>query len=147
MIQVLKFGGSSVANATNISRVLDIVGEAAKKGKVVLICSAIKGCTDSLLALARLAERQHLEIPDGAEGEKLAVRFAEDLGLLGLSARQRAAFDDLARVLAYAEPPPAEPAPPAAEAFPMTGRSASLGSAAPQTSAAASAIAWYSAAR
>ena len=77
MIQVLKFGGSSVANATNISRVLDIVGEAAKKGKVVLICSAIKGCTDSLLALARLAERQHLEIPEGAEGEKLAVRFAE----------------------------------------------------------------------
>lgn len=41
----------------------------------------------------------------------LAVRFAEDLGLLGLSARQRAAFDDLARVLAYAEPPPAEPPP------------------------------------
>lgn len=77
MIQVLKFGGSSVANATNISRVLDIVGEAAKKGKVVLVCSAIKGCTDSLLALARLAERQHLEIPDGAEGEKLAVQFAE----------------------------------------------------------------------
>ena len=77
MIQVLKFGGSSVANATNISRVLDIVGEAAKKGKVVLICSAIKGCTDALLALARLAERQHLEIPEGAEGEKLAVQFAE----------------------------------------------------------------------
>lgn len=77
MIQVLKFGGSSVANATNISRVLDIVGEATKKGRVALICSAIKGCTDALLSLARLAERQHLEIPEGAEGEKLAVQFAE----------------------------------------------------------------------
>ena len=76
MIQVLKFGGSSVANATNISRVLDIVGEATKKGRVVLICSAIKGCTDALLSLARLAERQHLEIPEGAEGEKLALQFA-----------------------------------------------------------------------
>ena len=85
MIQVLKFGGSSVANATNISRVLDIVGEASKKGKVVLVCSAIKGCTDALLALARLAERQYLEIPEGAEGEKLALQFAE--GVRNLKAR------------------------------------------------------------
>ena len=77
MIQVLKFGGSSVANATNISRVLDIVGEAAKKGRVVLVCSAIKGCTDSLLALARLAERQYLVLPEGDEAERLALQFAE----------------------------------------------------------------------
>ena len=86
-MQVLKFGGSSVANATNISRVLDIVGAAAGKGRVVLVCSAIKGCTDELLALARLAEKQHrevLEMPDqvghdgetaGPEGE--ALEFAE----------------------------------------------------------------------
>ena len=39
----------------------------------------------------------------------LAVQFAEDLGLLRLAARQRGAFDDLVRVLAYADPPPAEP--------------------------------------
>ena len=57
-MKVLKFGGSSVANATNISRVLDIVGAAANKSRVMLICSAIKGCTDELLALARLAEKQ-----------------------------------------------------------------------------------------
>ncbi len=37
----------------------------------------------------------------------LAVPFAADLGLLRLGARQRAAFADLARVLAYAEPAPA----------------------------------------
>ena len=49
---VLKFGGSSVANATNISRVLDIVGGPLSKGeRVVLICSAISGCTDGLLTL------------------------------------------------------------------------------------------------
>ncbi len=61
-MQVLKFGGSSVANATNISRVLDIVTKAARRDRVALVCSAISGCTDSLLGLARTergsAERQ-----------------------------------------------------------------------------------------
>lgn len=52
-MQVLKFGGSSVANATNISKVLDIVESAAKRGKVLLVCSAIKGCTDTLIAIGK----------------------------------------------------------------------------------------------
>ena len=52
-MQVLKFGGSSVANATNISRVLDIVSKAARRDRVALVCSAISGCTDALLDLAR----------------------------------------------------------------------------------------------
>lgn len=51
-MQVLKFGGSSVANATNISRVLDIVEKAAIRGRVVLVCSAVSGCTDTLLSIA-----------------------------------------------------------------------------------------------
>ncbi len=51
-MQVLKFGGSSVANATNISRVLDIVSKAARRDRVALVCSAISGCTDALLDLA-----------------------------------------------------------------------------------------------
>ena len=49
---VLKFGGSSVADATNMSRVLDIVGGALDGGRVVLVSSAISGCTDGLLACA-----------------------------------------------------------------------------------------------
>ena len=59
-MQVLKFGGSSVANATNISRVLDIVTKAARRDRVALVCSAISGCTDSLLGLAR-TERGSVE--------------------------------------------------------------------------------------
>ena len=47
MISVLKFGGSSVASATNMSRVLDIVER--EPGQVVLISSAISGCTDAFL--------------------------------------------------------------------------------------------------
>lgn len=50
MYRVLKFGGSSVASATNMSRVLDIVEQEAAKGKVVLVSSAISGCTDALLS-------------------------------------------------------------------------------------------------
>ena len=50
MYRVLKFGGSSVASATNMSRVLDIVEAEAKKGRVILVSSAIAGCTDALLS-------------------------------------------------------------------------------------------------
>ncbi len=52
-MQVLKFGGSSVADATNISRVLDIVAKAAMRDRVILVCSAISGCTDALLEIGR----------------------------------------------------------------------------------------------
>ncbi len=79
MLQVLKFGGSSVANATNMSRVLDIVGEAASKGKVVLICSAIKDCTDELITLSELARKQQKDmmVMSFAEAETAAIEFAE----------------------------------------------------------------------
>ena len=50
--RVLKFGGSSVADATAMSRVLDIVGGETARGRVVLVSSAISGCTDALLAVA-----------------------------------------------------------------------------------------------
>lgn len=56
----------------------------------------------------------------------LAVRFAADLGLLRLGSRQRAAFDDLARVLAYVPPAPAEPPSPAALAEARVRRAALL---------------------
>ena len=50
---VLKFGGSSVASATAMSRVLDIVEQAAAKDRVVLVSSAISGCTDALIGIGR----------------------------------------------------------------------------------------------
>ena len=47
--RVLKFGGSSVASATAMSGVLDIVEKEAALGRVILVSSAISGCTDALL--------------------------------------------------------------------------------------------------
>lgn len=56
---VLKFGGSSVASATAMSRVLDIVEQAAQSDRVVLVSSAISGCTDALIAIGRAEDPEH----------------------------------------------------------------------------------------
>lgn len=50
-MKVLKFGGTSVANAENIKRVLSIVTEKAKHEKLVVVVSALSKVTD-LLQLA-----------------------------------------------------------------------------------------------
>ncbi len=55
-MKVLKFGGSSVANADTINGVIAIVEEAAKKNNhIVIILSALGGTTDALLEVATLA--------------------------------------------------------------------------------------------
>ncbi len=54
-MQVLKFGGSSVANAENIQRVITIVKEAERKERTAVVVSALGGITDSLLQCATLA--------------------------------------------------------------------------------------------
>lgn len=54
-MKVLKFGGSSVASATRMSGVLDIVADALQTDRVVLVSSAISGCTDTLIEIGRRA--------------------------------------------------------------------------------------------
>src|SRR5689334_22893632 len=54
-MKVLKFGGSSVANADNISKVISIVGASASTEQTVIVVSALGGITDSLLQCASLA--------------------------------------------------------------------------------------------
>ncbi len=51
-MQVLKFGGTSVANAENINKVVAIVRDAIKKDKTIVIVSALGGITDLLLGAA-----------------------------------------------------------------------------------------------
>ena len=50
-MQVLKFGGSSVANAQNMSKVVDIVANAVDRDRTILVSSAISGCTDTLIKI------------------------------------------------------------------------------------------------
>ena len=55
-MQVLKFGGSSVANAKNINEVIGIVQQSTKKNNnIIIILSALGGVTDALLEVAKLA--------------------------------------------------------------------------------------------
>jgi len=60
-MNVLKFGGTSVANAQNINLVLDIVTEASKKEKLVVVVSAFSGVTDLLVLAAAKASTKDKE--------------------------------------------------------------------------------------
>ena len=51
-MQVLKFGGSSVANAVHISKCIHIIQKAIEKDKTIVVVSALGGITDSLLHCA-----------------------------------------------------------------------------------------------
>src|SRR5215510_2004911 len=67
-MQVLKFGGTSVANAENISKVVAIVKDVLKKDKAIIVVSALGGVTDLLLNAAANAAAG-----DEAFKDKLAV--------------------------------------------------------------------------
>ncbi|TDN39708.1 bifunctional aspartate kinase/homoserine dehydrogenase I [Hymenobacter sp. UV11] len=54
-MQVLKFGGTSVASAENIGKVIAIVTRALAQGPVVLVVSALGGTTDALINAGRAA--------------------------------------------------------------------------------------------
>ncbi len=54
-MKVLKFGGTSVANATNIKLVLEIARKASTIDKIVVVVSAFSGVTDLLLLAANNA--------------------------------------------------------------------------------------------
>ena len=51
-MQVLKFGGTSVARP---EKIIDIVRTSLERDRTILVCSAISGCTDTLIRLGRLA--------------------------------------------------------------------------------------------
>ncbi|MET6991065.1 bifunctional aspartate kinase/homoserine dehydrogenase I [Sediminicola arcticus] len=59
-MKVLKFGGTSIANAKNISQVKNIVSSNGGK-KIVVVVSALGGITDLLLTTANLASDQNKE--------------------------------------------------------------------------------------
>ncbi len=57
-MQVLKFGGTSVANSANMARVVDIVSKAVDRDRTILVCSAISGFTDALIRIGNLAAKR-----------------------------------------------------------------------------------------
>ena len=89
MFTVLKFGGSSVADATATSRVLDIIAAKAREGRLIIVGSAISGCTDGLLAAA------------GGDRSGLPALLERHLGIirrLFTGTEQEAASDETCRL-------------------------------------------------
>src|ERR1700681_1413843 len=54
-LQVMKFGGTSVGDATCISRTAQIIANAAKLSPCVVVVSAMSGVTNRLIEAARKA--------------------------------------------------------------------------------------------
>jgi len=54
-MRVLKFGGSSVANAENINKIVSILEDRLKNEKLIVVVSALGGTTDALLNSVVLA--------------------------------------------------------------------------------------------
>lgn len=79
-MQVLKFGGSSLANADNMAKAVEIVARAVEEDRTILVCSAIGGCTDALIDI----------------GFKAAAR---DDGYKGIMANLRKRHSDIIREL------------------------------------------------
>ena len=69
-MQVLKFGGSSVASAENINKVTAIIQKAQQAGKTIVVVSALGGVTDMLIQCGSKA----------ANGDEL---YKETLRLIG----------------------------------------------------------------
>jgi aspartokinase/homoserine dehydrogenase 1 len=69
-MRVLKFGGSSVANAENIKKVNEIIKKSAQQDKTIIVVSALSGVTDMLLQSGTKAA-------DGDEVYKENIRTIE----------------------------------------------------------------------
>ena len=59
-MKVLKFGGSSVANHQSIEKVLQIIKQASKNERIIVVVSAFGKTTDKLLATAQQALHNNL---------------------------------------------------------------------------------------
>ncbi|WP_324674252.1 bifunctional aspartate kinase/homoserine dehydrogenase I [Hymenobacter sp. GOD-10R] len=70
-MQVLKFGGTSVANAENINKVVQVVEAATQKDTTVVVVSALGGITDALIEAGTLAAA-------GQESYKEKLRLIEE---------------------------------------------------------------------
>ncbi|MBR6270149.1 MAG: bifunctional aspartate kinase/homoserine dehydrogenase I [Bacteroidales bacterium] len=66
-MQVLKFGGTSVSDAANMTKVVNIVTKALENDRTILVLSAVSGCTDTLIRIGTLAsegDESYVELID-----------------------------------------------------------------------------------
>ncbi len=79
-MNIFKFGGTSVANSTNINKVIEIVKDNSRDTPVIVVVSALGGTTDILLNSARKAEIKDTSyIEDIAALEKRHIDTVSEL--------------------------------------------------------------------
>ncbi|NND61699.1 MAG: bifunctional aspartate kinase/homoserine dehydrogenase I [Flavobacteriaceae bacterium] len=92
-MQVLKFGGTSVANAQNIKRVIEILDSKSQEDQIIAVVSALGGVTDSLHQVGDLAhakdERFLLLF------KSISERHIETANELGLSSKSLERVEEL----------------------------------------------------
>ena len=93
-IRVMKFGGTSVGDATRIRRAAEIVAAAAKEGSVVAVVSAMGGVTNRLIEAAQAS---------AAGNRDTAVQIAETLRKQHQEAVENLVSNDDRRLLLAAE--------------------------------------------
>ncbi|MDR1984189.1 MAG: bifunctional aspartate kinase/homoserine dehydrogenase I [Prevotellaceae bacterium] len=75
-MQVLKFGGTSVANSINIQKVISIIQKSIEHDKTIVVASAISGCTDNLILIGNTAaahDKKYMELIDKLEEHHLQL--------------------------------------------------------------------------
>lgn len=91
-MQVLKFGGSSVANAANIRRVIDVINQKISEEPTFVVVSALGGITDMLLQCSLNA----------AEGDESYNRKLQELEHRHLqTVKELIPVKDQSRLLSY----------------------------------------------
>lgn len=101
-MRVMKFGGSSVADAARIARVIEIVARAHDEERVCTVFSAMRGVTDLLLDASREAAAGYEAFRDRATGvRERTMACARELcgGDAGLLAQLEALCDELDELL------------------------------------------------
>lgn len=79
-MKVLKFGGTSVANAQNILLVEKIVKNVASDNKAVVVVSALSGVTDGLISAAELASAKNEKYTETIKSlEEKHLEFVKNL--------------------------------------------------------------------
>ena len=63
-IRVMKFGGTSVGDATCIRRAAEIVALAAHDGQLVVVVSAMSGVTNRLIKAAQASATGDMRVPN-----------------------------------------------------------------------------------
>jgi aspartokinase len=77
-MKVLKFGGTSVANAQNILLVEKIVKKESSENRVVVVVSALSGVTDGLISAAELKRQDDLKKKEEELNQQAIIDYEGD---------------------------------------------------------------------